>query len=826
MRLFLLLAAVVMAASAQPVITPVINPRGVINAFTQQPAPSLVAPGGIVWISGLNLGPSVDAVAPEGVLPTELGGTQVMINNRPAPLSLVSTSKIVAQVPWETPGGQAQIVVRRGGVSSRPARINVANPVPGVRTRADRGYGDADALLSDSRMTLRASGLGVTDPRLSTGEPAHGETRLVQPAAVHVGGVRVNADIRASESRTGEFEIAFDVPSATLPGDLITVEAGQRLANLVTYRSSRDAAVSYLPLPEGTPELRALQSSDLRGGYLLASGARTEDGCYPSVLFDLRAGRSRKIGECLTSANRNQATPVVLQQNGVAMAAFAGPSAADAPGQPVSSRVVVFHPGKVEPAIVDLPEAATTLVGLDADRFAAIIAGPPAQVLSIETSTGEVQTVQGGLQGGLPGGGLPGGGLPGGGAGGGGAGQVLVNPNLQIDLGDGINKILTNPLNIGQQQVVAVVGNDEDNPTKAKLAILNLQGSVTGSRDFPEGWLPLVMPRQPQGPGGGLPGGPGGLPGLGGNAQALLQRLRVSVYLDAQTRVVHVLGMKADNSAHGMVSFGTDVTAEPLPGGWFVASCTMQAQLLNIETTRRLVLLGGRTAEREFRPQCTALSFQVFELDGRRFTAVELPGAGVLNAQAGAIDLNDFLLGQNPAADVVFALDGVTLTAYRLDVPQGLTGFNQLQPIPALEVAVAAGRTRLAGDGGFLVFDLANIEVRQLLLPDGIAQVQLMGVLPATRRLVARGIRTGNTGSQYLIYDLQTGEVFLPENPPGVAFVGNVTVQPQMPQPGQPQQPQQQSPVLQRLNQKANTIEAVTYGEDRRQNGVILVRVP
>jgi hypothetical protein len=32
--------------------------------------------------------------------------------------------------------------------------------------------------------------------------------------------------------------------------------------------------------------------------------------------------------------------------------------------------------------------------------------------------------------------------------------------------------------------------------------------------------------------------------------------------------------------------------------------------------------------------------------------------------------------------------------------------------------------------------------------------------------------------------------------------------------------------VLQRLNQKANSIEAVTYGADRRQNGVMLVRVP
>jgi uncharacterized protein (TIGR03437 family) len=807
MRLLLLHSVLAAAAMAQPAITPVIDPRGVLNAFTLLPAPSLVAPGGIVSISGLNLGPSADAVAPGGTLPTELGGTQVLINNRPAALYLVSTSRIVAQVPWETPGGLAQVVVRRGGATSRPARVNVTNPLPGVKTREDRGWGEPDATIRGSRITLRASGLGVTEPRLNNGEPAQGETRLVQPAAVHVGGVRVEADIRASEQRAGEFEVTFDVPESALPGDVITLTAGPRLANFVTWQSLRDAAVSFLPLPPNTPELRGLQSSDLRGGFLLLSGARNSQGCYPSVVADIRARRSQPVSECLTSANPNQPTPGVLQQNGPAIAAFVGPPSGGTQGQGVSSKVAIFHPAKPDAMSVELPGVAANLTGLDAGSFAAVIPGPPAQVLSIDTTTGEVQPVQGAV-------------VPGAGAAPGGAigGAIL---NLAIDLGDGINKILTNPLNIGQQQIVAVVGDDEDNPKNAKLAILNPQGSVTGSRDFPEGWVPLVMPRPPQ----GGPGLPGGLPG-GGAVQAALQRLRVSVYFDAQTRTVHVLGMKADNSAHGIVSFGTDVTAEPLPTGWFIAACTPQAQILNVETSRRLVLLGGRSPEREFRQQCAALSFQVFELDGRRFTAVELPGAGSLNAQAGAVDLNDFLLAQNPAADVVFALDGVTLTPYRLDVPQGLTGFNQLQAVPALEMAVAAGRTRLAGDGGFIVFDLRNIEVRQLPLPEGIAQVQLMGVLPATRRLVARGIRAGNAGSQYLIYDLQTGEVFLPENPPGVVFVGNVITQAAQPQPGQPPQPQQQTPVLQRLNPKANTIEAVTYGADRRQNGVMLVRVP
>ncbi|MBL8232144.1 MAG: IPT/TIG domain-containing protein [Bryobacterales bacterium] len=818
MRLLVLLAVLTAAAMAQPAMTPVIDPRGVVNAFTQQPAPSLVAPGGILWINGLNLGPAADLAAPEGALPTELGGTQVRINNRPAPIYSVSTSKIAVQVPWETPGGLMQVVVQRNGVNSRPARVNIANPVPAVRTREDRGYGEPDAVVNGSRMTLRASGLGLTSPRLNTGEPAQGEPRLVQPAAVHVGGVRVDADIRASEKRVGEFEISFDVPASALPGDIITVESQPRLANFVTWRSIRDAAVSFLPLPDGTPEIRGLQSSDLRGGFLLLSGARNDQGCYPSLVVDLRAQRSKAIGECLTSANRNAPTPAVLQQNGAAIAAFVGPPMSENPGQPVSSKVAVFHPEKTDAMPVDLPGAATALVGLDSDSFAAIIPGPPQQLLSINTSTGDVQPVQGAPGIGGVGGAGGAGGAPGGGI-------VAINPNLQIDLGDGINKILSNPVNIGQQQILVVVGDDEDNPKKAKLAILNPQGAVTGSRDFPEGWVPLVMPRLPVGPGlpGGGPGG-GGPGGAGGGAQAALQRLRVAFNFDGQTRTFHVVGMRADNSAHGMVSFGNEVSAEPLPSGWFVASCAAQAQVLSIETARRLVLLGGRSAEREFRAQCTALSFQVFELDGRRFTSVELPGSGALNVQAGAADLNDFLLGQSPAADVIFALDGVTLTPYRMDVPQGLVGFNQLQPVPALEIAVAAGRTRQAGDGGFIVFDLRNVEVRQLLLPDGIAQAQLMGVIPATRRLVARGTRTGNAGSQYLIYDLQTGEVFLPANPPGVTFVGGLPAQP--PTPGQPPQPQQPAPVLQRLNPKANTIEAVTFGADRRQNGVMLVRIP
>src|SRR5260370_19068139 len=78
---------------------PVVAGRGVINAFTQTPAPSSVAPGGIIWITGLNLA-SADQQAPKGgPLLNNLGGVEVRIDGTAAPLFAVSSGKIWGRVP-------------------------------------------------------------------------------------------------------------------------------------------------------------------------------------------------------------------------------------------------------------------------------------------------------------------------------------------------------------------------------------------------------------------------------------------------------------------------------------------------------------------------------------------------------------------------------------------------------------------------------------------------------------------------------------------------------------------------------------------------------
>src|SRR5260370_3134497 len=113
---------------------PVVAGRGVINAFTQTPAPSSVAPGGIIWITGLNLASAAQQAPKGGPLLNNLGGVEVRIDGTAAPLFSVSSSKIGAQVPWDTQPGHARVVVASADGNSKRPRIPVTGLDPSVGT--------------------------------------------------------------------------------------------------------------------------------------------------------------------------------------------------------------------------------------------------------------------------------------------------------------------------------------------------------------------------------------------------------------------------------------------------------------------------------------------------------------------------------------------------------------------------------------------------------------------------------------------------------------------------------------------------------------------
>ena len=800
-------------------LPPVVTPRGVLNADSQQPAPSSASPGGVIWIQGLNLGPTPAVKAAGLPLPKQFGDLEVLVNNRPAALYSASPERIVAQVPYDTPPGLAALVVRRGEQRSRPARINIIATLPSVRTTGDKGFGPVLGSglgnVTEGAVTLTVTGLGPTDPALADGE-ASADAAPRTAVRAYVGGWPAAIVTKHTADQPGAFSIRVEVPEGTLPGDPVVLVQNGRRSNPTVLGAMNKSETQFMRLPDGTPELRTLLSADLRASFVAATGARAANGCFTGLVLDLVKQSSSKLPDCLASAAANPATPFQTALDGTAMASFFGPAKNQ---NEVSDKVLLLNAAKPEPMTVTLPATSQVLVSGPDGNLAALLTGN--QVVLIDANSGEVRPLEGGV-----------GQL----AGGGGAGGGIVNvPGFggaalpTVDLGDGLNKLLSGLAAVGGGTRLTVVGDNVDDPTKAKIAGLNAQNAVTLTRDFPDGWLPLAAPA-PQ------------LIGPGGQAQPLpagLVRLPVTATYDAPQRTYYVLARRADNGRHGLVAVRTDrneVRVIEFPDGWFVSACTPNIRFFGVELVRRIGLLASSAADRAFSTTCAASGFLLFDLDEQQVSPVALPGAGQFSTAQGTDEMNDYIFGSNtdPArqgtSDTLYVLDGVTATAFRVDLPAGLTGFAQLRAVPTMNLLVGLGRARQqAGDAGLVVFDLDRGQGTVFPTPDGFISVQIIDVFPATRKVVARGTRQGNTGTQLLVYDLLNGNLQIVDNPDGVAFVGTpaVAAVPGIPGGGggQPGGAAQTPSVNLRSNIRANAVLAITYDADRKQNGVLTLRL-
>jgi uncharacterized protein (TIGR03437 family) len=101
----------------------------IVNAASNQLS-GVIAPGEIVSIYGLGLGPTTPLVATpqNGVFPTSLGGVQVMVNGAAIPLLYVSASQINAEIPSPLNGSQngiAQVQVVYNSITLPDFRLLV-----------------------------------------------------------------------------------------------------------------------------------------------------------------------------------------------------------------------------------------------------------------------------------------------------------------------------------------------------------------------------------------------------------------------------------------------------------------------------------------------------------------------------------------------------------------------------------------------------------------------------------------------------------------------------------------------------------------------------
>ena len=161
-----------------------INPLGVLNAASYAPITNSAAPGEFVSIFGSGLASGV--FTPSSLpLPTKLGGVQVMVNGRLAPLSYVGPTQINILVPYATSEQFVTFQVINNGIGSNQVTLYQNLSAPGVFTGAPSGVGMAAVLHANyapvtqsspakvgETVLLYLTGLGSVTPALNDGTAA------------------------------------------------------------------------------------------------------------------------------------------------------------------------------------------------------------------------------------------------------------------------------------------------------------------------------------------------------------------------------------------------------------------------------------------------------------------------------------------------------------------------------------------------------------------------------------------------------------------------------------------------------------------------------
>jgi uncharacterized protein (TIGR03437 family) len=207
---FFLLAALAQAQA------PTVFDNGVVNGASFIPfgKPGHAnAPGSIVSIFGTNFASSL-AQASTIPLSTSLGGVSVTFSSIPAPLFVVTSGQINAQLPFELTGSTATIVVSNGAGSSAPKAIQIAPTSPAIFTSNLQGTGQgivvfaleptvfaaaASAQIPSARpakagdiLTIYVNGLGAVQPAVANGTAAPSSEPLARTATstVTLGGIQ------------------------------------------------------------------------------------------------------------------------------------------------------------------------------------------------------------------------------------------------------------------------------------------------------------------------------------------------------------------------------------------------------------------------------------------------------------------------------------------------------------------------------------------------------------------------------------------------------------------------------------------------------------
>jgi uncharacterized protein (TIGR03437 family) len=179
--------------------TPSLSTAGIVSSanFGAQ----AMAPGGLFTIFGSNLA-TTTAQASGAPLPTNLGGTEVVVNGRLAPLLYVSPGQINAQFPADAEFGRGGVIVRTNLGQTLTIFMESSEAAPQLFTEGGRAIainqdGTLNSAVNAARggqfVTVFLTGQGPVDPPVASGLAAPGNplAQVTLPVVAEIGGRQV-----------------------------------------------------------------------------------------------------------------------------------------------------------------------------------------------------------------------------------------------------------------------------------------------------------------------------------------------------------------------------------------------------------------------------------------------------------------------------------------------------------------------------------------------------------------------------------------------------------------------------------------------------------
>ncbi len=221
-----------------PSTAPLFSAAAMVDGAAFRPG---LAPGSIVSLFGEGLAPAA-LVATELPLPTRLGGVEVLIAGRPAPLFFVGPGQVNLLLPFDA-AGLVEVMVRNNGVDSARADVQVGAAAPAIFTLDQSGSGQAAALIAGTGMIAGAGGRAVrageaveiflTGLGAVSNPPAPGVAASASPLShslvtprVRLGGVEQEVLFAGlSPGFAGVYQVNVIVGEATPTGSAVVLEA-------------------------------------------------------------------------------------------------------------------------------------------------------------------------------------------------------------------------------------------------------------------------------------------------------------------------------------------------------------------------------------------------------------------------------------------------------------------------------------------------------------------------------------------------------------------------------------------------------------------------